>query len=255
MNDFIAKYQDPLRGTLSGFDRLVFRGTLWKNQLTGMSGYWWAHGLGAKDFGSHAEDISKRLKEASLAPVLAAGRPVRYWNSGKLDKPKIALQMAAEQSLVEGPICALTAVELCRSYAIRPNPTTQRPELAIAPRKCLFLYHYWMHAVLGFRSVRLQTWFPFPVHIYLHGREWLGRQMDRAKIGYRRHDNCFTWVEDFQRAQTLLQEQLKTHWVQLFDPIVQQIHPLLFSEMCVNYPMKILLDLPGQRVGHGLGIP
>ena len=41
MNDFIAKYQDQLSGTLSGFDRLVFRGTLWKNQLTGMSGYLW----------------------------------------------------------------------------------------------------------------------------------------------------------------------------------------------------------------------
>ena len=238
MNDFIAKYQDQLSGTLAGFDRLVFRGTLWKNQLTGMSGYLWAHGLGAKDFGAHAEDISRRLKEASLAPVLAAGRPVRYLNSGKLDKQQIALQIAAEQGVVEGPICALTAVELCRSYAIQPNPNTQRPELAIAPRKCLFLYHYWMHPVVGFMSVRLQTWFPFPVHIYLNGREWLARQMDRAKIGYRRHDNCFTWVEDFQRAQTLLNEQLKTNWVQLFDPIVQQVHPLLFSEMCVNYPMK-----------------
>ena len=139
MNDFIAKYQDQLNGTLDGFDRLVFRGTLWKNQLTGMSGYLWAHGLGAKDFGAHAEDISKRLKQASLAPVLAAGRPVRYWNSGKLDKQPIALRIAAEQNLAEGPICALTAVELCRSYAIQPNPNTHRPELAIAPRKCLFL--------------------------------------------------------------------------------------------------------------------
>jgi len=238
MHDFIAKYQDQLSGTLSGFDRLVFRGALWKNQLTGMRGYLWAHGLGAKDFGAHAEDISKRLKQASLAPVLAAGRPVRYWNSGKLDKQQIALPIAAEQSLVEGPIGALTAVELCRSYALQPNPKTQRPELAIAPRQCLFLYHYWMHPVLGCMSVRLQTWFPFPVHIYLHGREWLARQMDRAKIGYRRHDHCFTWVEDFQRAQTLLKEPLKTNWVQLFDPIVQQVHPLLFSERCVHYPMK-----------------
>lgn len=26
--------------------------------------------------------------------------------------------------------------------------------------------------------------------------------------------------------------------MQLFDPIVQQVHPLLFSDLCVNYPMK-----------------
>lgn len=238
MNDFIRKYQEQLHGTLSGFDRLVFRGTLWKDALSGIKGYLWAHGLGAKDFGSHAEEISKRLKEASLAPLVAAGRPVQYLNSGKDDKQQIALEIAAQDGIVEGPICALTAVELCRSYAIKVNPQSHRPELAIAPRKCLFVYHYWMHPALGFMSIRLQSWFPFPMHIYLNGREWLARQMDRAGIRYRRHDNCFTWIEDIGRAQQLLDEQLKTDWVQLFHPIVEQVHPLLASELCRKYPMR-----------------
>ena len=35
MNDFIARYQDQLSGTLTGFDRLVFLGTLWRNRLEG----------------------------------------------------------------------------------------------------------------------------------------------------------------------------------------------------------------------------
>jgi hypothetical protein len=206
---------------LSGFDRLVFSGTLWKDRLTGMKGYLWAHGLAAKDFGEHAEQISKRVKEASLAAVLAANRPVNYLNSGKDDKQQIALRIAAQDNIVEGPICVLTAVELCRSYAIKRNPQTQRPELAITPRKCLFLYHYLMHPVVGFMSVRLQTWFPFSVHIYLNGREWLARQMDQAGISYRRHDNCFTWIENVERAQTMMNEQRTTNWVQLFDPIVE----------------------------------
>ena len=47
MNDFIAKYEDQLSGVLSGFDRLVFRGALWKDCLTGMKGSLWARGLGA----------------------------------------------------------------------------------------------------------------------------------------------------------------------------------------------------------------
>jgi hypothetical protein len=238
MNDFIRKYQDQLSGTLSGFDRLVFRGTLWKDRLTGMKGYLWAHHLGAKDFGAHAEQISKRVKEASLAAVLAAGRPVQYLNSGKDSKQQIALQIAAKDGIREGPICALTAVELGSSYAIKRDPKTQQPQLAISSRKCLFLYHYLMHPVFGFMSVRLQTWFPFAVQICLNGREWLARQMDQAGMRYRRHDNCFTWVEDFARAQSLLDEQVKTHWASLLNPLIEQLHPLLFSEMCVNYPMK-----------------
>jgi hypothetical protein len=172
---FTAKYEAELTGVLSGFDRLVFRGSVWKNQLSGMKGYLRAYGLGAKDFGRHAEQISKRMTEASLAPLIAAGRQVRYLNSGKDNKQQIALEIAARDGIVEGPICALTAVELCRSYAIKVNPDTHLPELAIAPRKCLFLYHYWMHPVFGFMSIRLQSWFPSTVHIYLNGREWLAR--------------------------------------------------------------------------------
>jgi len=102
MNDFITKYQNELTGTLSGFDRLVFRGTLWRNRVSAMKGYLWAHHLGSKDFGEHAEQISKRVKEAATQPILAAGRPVRYLNSGKDDKQEIA----------------------CRS----PRPTTAPPD-------------------------------------------------------------------------------------------------------------------------------
>jgi hypothetical protein len=62
--------------------------------------------------------------------------------------------------------------------------------------------------------------------------------MDREGIGYRRHDNCFTWVEDVERAQALLDEQVRINWVQSFDPLLRQVHPLLFSELSVHYPMK-----------------
>ena len=90
MNDFIRRYEHQLTGTLSGFDRLVFRGTLWKDALTGMRGYLWAHHLGARDFGVHAEKVSRRMTEASMAAALASGRPIQYLNSGKDNKQQIA---------------------------------------------------------------------------------------------------------------------------------------------------------------------
>lgn len=238
MNDFITKFQNELTGTLSGFDRLVFRGTLWRNRLSGMKGYLWAHGLGCKDFGEHAEQISKRVKDAAVEPMLAAGRPVRYLNSGKDNKQQIALEIAAADRVSQGPICALTAVELCRSYAIRRDEQTGKPDLKSENRKGLSVYQYWMDPVFGFMSIRLQTWFPFPIHIYLNGREWLSRQMDQARIAYRRQDNCFTWIEDLPRAQELMNDQRKVNWVQSFNPMAERIHPLLFTQLNVNYPMK-----------------
>jgi len=236
VNQFIAKYQDQLNGTLSGFDRLVFMGTLWRNRITGLKGYLWAHGLGAKDFGQHAEELSKRVKVAAVAPFEAAGRPVRFLNSGKLDKQSIAREIADKDGVRQGPICALTAVELCSSYAIKGSP--RGPELQISPRKCSFVYQYWMHPVFGFMSVRLQTWFPFPIHIYLNGREWLAQQMDQAGLGYRRQGNCFPWIAEVARAQELMNQQPRVNWLQLFDQAAKQIHPLLFSEMSRKYPME-----------------
>jgi len=53
--------------------------------------------MGAKDFAEHAERISKRVKEAALAPFIAANRPVRFLNSGKVDKQQIALRIVANE--------------------------------------------------------------------------------------------------------------------------------------------------------------
>jgi hypothetical protein len=237
MNDFIARYQEQLSGVLSGFDRLVFRGQLPLNHKPGLKGYLWAHDLGLKDFGEHAEAISQRVKQASVATIESAGRPVKYLNSGKQDKQQLALQIAHADGIGNGPICAFTAVELCSSYAIKGNRETKKIDLERTPRKCLCVYQYWMHPVFGFMSARLQTWFPFPITIFLNGREWLARQLEQAGMSYRRHRNCFTWIEDFQRAQTLMDEQLRTNWGQGFQGVQNALHPL-FSEICRRYPMQ-----------------
>ena len=166
-----------------------------------------------------------------------AGRPVRYLHSGKDNKQELAQTIAAKEGILSGPVCAMTAVELCTTCAIRGDRTTGRIRLDRAYRKCLFVYQYWMHPVFGFMSARLQTWFPFPVHLYRNGRTWLARQMDQAEIYYRRHDNCFTWIEGFPRAQQLMDAQLTSPWGKRFDEVARKVHPYL-KELCRHYPMN-----------------
>jgi len=82
MQEFIAKHQDKIAGTLSGFDRLVFRGHLRSiGHPQGMMSYLWTNQVYLKNFGNHVEMVTKRLKEASLAEAKACGRPVEYLNS------------------------------------------------------------------------------------------------------------------------------------------------------------------------------
>jgi hypothetical protein len=92
-------------------------------------------------------------------------------------------------------------------------------------RKCLFLYRYEIHPVLGFIHARIQSWFPFSVQIWLNGREWLARRMDRVGLGYQRRDNCFVWLESPEQAQKLMDQQLRVSWTQLLDEILDRLNP------------------------------
>jgi hypothetical protein len=59
----------------------------------------------------------------------------------------------------------------------------------------------------------------------MNGREWLANRLDQAGIAYEKADNCFTWIEDFGRAQQLMQEQLSTNLSPFLDRLVEEIHP------------------------------
>jgi hypothetical protein len=237
MQEFIAKHQNKIVGTLSGFDRLVFRGTLRAIAYKeGMDRYLWANQVLLKNFGSHVERVSRRLKEASLTAAEALGRPVKYLTSSQVSKEKIARGIAVEDRIRHGLVCVLSCVEPCWSFEIHRNREKKKLELEPRYRKCLFLYHYWMHPIFGFMNARIQTWFPFPVQICVNGREWLAREMDATGLEYARQDNCFPWIADWAKAQRLMDNQLKAHWPTLLDGIGQQLNPI-HGEMFQKHPV------------------
>jgi hypothetical protein len=148
---FIANYQDQISGVLSGFDRLVLRGTLRSiAHAGGMNQYLSTNHVLLKDFGTHVEQVSSRLKAASLAEAVATGRPVRYLASAKASKENIARGIAVDDDIRQGLVCVLTSVEPCRTFEIYRNRETKHLHLEPRIRKCLFLYHYVVHPVFGF---------------------------------------------------------------------------------------------------------
>jgi hypothetical protein len=51
--------------------------------------------------------------------------------------------------------------------------------------------------------VRLQTWFPFTMQVYVNGHDWLARQMQQRGLGFVQRDNAFTQLDDPVAAQKL----------------------------------------------------
>jgi hypothetical protein len=226
MNAFLQRHAAAVTGVLSGFDRVRFRGTVRLLANAAGLGATMAHlGVLLKDFKGWAMGLSESLRAGSLALAEAAGRPVRYLSSSQVRKEDVARQIARDDGITRGLICVLTAVEPCRSFHVRRDPKRQRLVLESSWRKCLHLYHYLMHDELGFCHARVQSWLPFNVHVCVNGREWLGRQMDRAGVAYARRENCFAAVADAARAQALLDEQLTVDWAATLDGLRRAAQP------------------------------
>lgn len=229
MQQFIAKFDKDILGTLSGFDRLVFRGTLPRlSYAEGMRLYLIQNKLLFKDYESHVKAVSQKVKKAALEPFQQQNLPVKYVY-GRDDKEKIARALATARGITEGDVCALTSMEMAPSFQ------HERTSLVMRPRPGLTIYHYRMDPEFGWMHARIQTWFPFCIHVCINGREWLSRRMDREGLRYVRQDNCFPWIEDVWRAQQLLQEQRTVNWTGKLEKFAKRLNPL-HEEIFQNYP-------------------
>lgn len=237
MEKFLARHRDSVIGTLCGFDRLVFRGTLRPlAHRGGLMSYLWSAQVLLKDFSAHAQDLSRRLKAASAALAGRTERPFRYLASSAIKKEALARSIAGADGIDQGLVCILSAVEPCQSYEIVRCRAEQRLVLQPRHRKCLHLYHYHVHPVFGFMHARIQTWFPFSIQVCVNGREWLARSMDRVGLGYVQRDNCFVWLEDAARAQALMDQQVRAAWPDLLDEIARGLNPH-HDEMFQAWPL------------------
>jgi hypothetical protein len=229
MKQFIGKFEKQIQGVLSGFDRVLFRGLLPRvNYSEGMKLYLIQNGLLFKDYETHVKSVSQRVKTAALEPFERQDLPVKYVY-GRDDKEQIARGFASERKITEGDVCALTTMEVVPTFQHEKTSMVRRS------RPCMTVYQYRIDPEFGWMHARIQTWFPFCIHVCINGREWLSRRMDQEGLRYFRQDNCFPWIEDVGRAQQLFQEQLTVNWSEKLRPFAQRLNPLR-EEIFRNYP-------------------
>ena len=238
MTRFLARYRPRIAAVLSGFDRLVFRGTLLPLVIPGgMFCFLQRAQVGLLDFKEYVRATSERVKEAALREAVEHDRPIRYLESSATDKEKLARRLLAEQPVQEGLVCAFKTLEPCMSFEYHRSPDPRERGLRLRPRKCLHVYQYYRHPVFGFLGARLQTWFPFNIQIWLNGREWLAHHLERrGQTDFRRYDKCFTYLGRPALAQRLMDQQLATAWPHALDALARAVNPL-HAEIFKPWPM------------------
>ena len=242
MRSFLERHGESISGTIDTFDRVIFKGHLNGFFPSGaFARYLWQRNVLLKDAGRFFEAETRRIRDHMASVAAAAARPVEYLAGASshrsgASKEARARQIAERDGVTEGLVCVLSVVEPCRSFAVIPNRQTQRLDVVHRPRKCLHYYLYVIDPEFGWMHVRLQTWAPYEIQVYVNGRTWLARQMDRAGIGYRRSDNKITAVDDLAKALELCQRFAHTDWPPFLDRQAALVNPLLPAITAAGFP-------------------
>jgi hypothetical protein len=233
MDAFEDLHRDRVTGSLAMFDRMIFKGRLTSlYKENGAKCFLWSQGVALKDFTPYAKWTTAKIADTVRGLAEEAGRPVISFDHVKTRnfshcKDELAKRIAAEDGITEGIICVISAVETCMSFQVRKSVTTRSIVMQRRERKCLHHYLYLMDPEFGFMHVRIQGWIPYDVQIYINGREWLARQLDRAGIGYARWDNALVRVDDLEAAARLCGRFAHKAWPRVLNAFARRVNPMM----------------------------
>jgi hypothetical protein len=232
MNQFVQKFSSVVKGVLTGFDRIVFKGSVLPLVYEeGARGFLRGLGILNKDYKQWMVAQSAKIVEDATAYAEAhcAQEGILWIPSSATRKEALAKERQQEEGIASGPVGVWSAVESCISYKARYCAQSGFPQIKSDWTKCKHLYFYFDHEDYGFMNVRLQTWFPYNIQVALNGREWLRRGLESHGCDFVAKGNKFLHIDDFALAQSLLEKQLDTRWTRTLDSFLPDVFPAMRS--------------------------
>jgi len=228
LSRFVTKFTSLIVAVLSCFDRVIFKGHLPISNGPALEGFV-DHVLKIRrcEFMKFAEQQSEAL--VAHAQRLAEQAGVAYqFLKGFHRKDKLVDDILRQRpDLVEGLVCVFCCMECCPSFRLVSGEG--RPRLVSARRQQRVLYFYFLDPQLGLIYVRLTTWFPFTIQVYVNGHSWLAQEMLNRRLGFNLQDNAFTALDDPEATQELADSFVKLNWTKILDRLARQVNPLMLQ--------------------------
>jgi hypothetical protein len=156
VGSFEDRHADRIVGTLTMFDRMIFRGHLTRLFAPGaVSAMLWQLGFPLTEFTRYATVATEQLTATAKRLASDAGRPYIYSErsrrrDGDPTKEEFARAIADRDGITEGVVCVVSVVEPCWSFQVRPDRRTHRLEAIRRQRKCVHHYLYLIDPEFGF---------------------------------------------------------------------------------------------------------
>ena len=233
MREIVARFGKAVKGVLTGFDRIVFKGSILPL----------AYEDGAMNFlgwrGVLNRDYKRWMLTQTDALVTAvdryareqSGRPITHLSTWRMDKEELARKRQRQTGIETGLIGVWSCLESGWSYRAHFCAEKGYPQLHRYTTQCKHLYLYMDHEQYGWMNVRLQTWFPYHIQVALNGREWLRRRLEARHVDFLRQGNKFLHIGDYGLAQRFLNQQLDRQWPHLLRSFLPMAFPTMMQTL------------------------
>src|SRR3970040_1687558 len=199
------RHSEEIVGVISCFDRILIQGTLpGLCYAEGMTGYLYARQIRIFDYPRFAQPLRDALRDNAERLAAENGLTIQFIRRTQSFRKEDKVQeMLRQRGDHPGLVCIFSAMEPCSSYQPWHDKQTGKTYLRPDDGKCLHYYFYFLDEELGLCYVRVPTWCPFRLQVYLNGHHRLARRLSRRGIDHTLLDNAFSQIEDFARAQRL----------------------------------------------------
>lgn len=200
-------YDKEISGVLSCFDRVIITGTLPQIcHSQGMTSYLYLNKVRIFDYPKFAEPFKDQLRTNAEHLAQLNDIKIEFVSKSHIRKEDLVKKVLDIRGRHPGLVHILSAMESCGSYKPWHDKQSGKTFLKGTQSKCLHYYFYFIDPYLGYGYIRVPTWCPFKLQVYINGHNILANELDKKGLKYSMIDNAFDYIEDFDKAQEICNE-------------------------------------------------
>lgn len=204
MDLLTVSHKTKISGVLSCFDRLIFTGTIPQIcYAQGMTTYLYSNNIRIFDYPKFAEPFKNVIRSNAEKLAKENNIEIEFVAKTHIRKEDLVQKVLKKRGSNPGLVHILSAMEACGSYTPWHNKQNGKTYLKGTQGKCLHYYFYFIDPYLGYGYIRVPTWCPFKLQVYINGHNILANELTKRGIKYSMIDNAFDYIEDFKKAQEL----------------------------------------------------
>jgi len=197
-------YKEKISLTLSCYDRILIAGSLPEISYgQGITAFFNKNEIRLFDYAKFAEPFKEAIRSNAEQIAKENNIEIEFMRKTHVRKEDIITKRIKNRGNHTGIVHIISAMEACPSFQPWHDKKTGRNYLRPDQGKCLHYYFYFIDELLGLCYVRVPTWCPFRLQVYVNGHNILASELRQADINYTMIDNAFDSIEDAQKAQEI----------------------------------------------------